>query len=96
MAAVYLDQETFSGGKSSPCQPAYHVAATTSSPTVLFLLVELEPEDVLEPAEVDVEEARAAPVEVAGLREHMGAAQTEASGRAARRVRGILNIVNRG
>ena len=42
VAAEYLDQLRFSGGKSVPCHPAYQVVATTSSPTEELL--RLEPE----------------------------------------------------
>ena len=89
---MYLDQLTFSGGRSEPCQPAYQVVATTSSPRVLFLpeLVFAAPPTAV-PLGTDAEEVATAE---AGLREHMGAAHDR--GRAARRDRGsnIIEIAN--
>ena len=88
MTEVYLDQLTFSGGKSVPCQPAYHVVATTSSPMELFLPLPVEDGPTGLPLGVELEAvAMLLPADL-GLREHMGAAHTVASGRAARRERG--------
>ena len=87
MTEVYLDQLTFSGGRSVPCQPAYHVVATTSSPTELFLPLPVEDVPTGLPLGVELE-AVAMLLPDLGLREHMGAAHTVASWRAARRERG--------
>lgn len=83
MTELYFDQLTLSGGKSSPCHPAYHVVATTSA-----RLPELEDEDEEEPDEdpepedpleaEEVEEAGEAeePDDLEGRMEQVGAAQT--------------------
>ena len=74
-----MDQLTFSGGRSEPCQPAYQVVATTSSPRVLFLpeLVFAAPPTAV-PLGAAAEEVATAE---AGLREHMGAAHAELTSR---------------
>ena len=85
---MYFDQLMFSGVKSDPCHPAYHVVATISSrsfelldpeepeevvPTIGGLAVAAEEDDITDAGAVD---------------EHMGVAHTGTKGREARRDRG--------